>query len=92
MEDDKFKKFSDEELARLSGGREQITHKTKNGPLGMPAYEVFSSKNGELQGVQMTMPKNATEISDGEYGRAHKSGVLKANRTAEINKVLDTRE
>lgn len=92
MDNNKFKRFSDEELARLSGGKDQITHKTKNGPLGTTAYEVFDSKNGELQGVQMTMPKDAALISDGDYGRAQKAGVLKANRTKDINKALDTRD
>lgn len=88
MKDDKFKKLSDNEIGKISGG---ISEPTK-GPLGMKMYANWNIENGEYEGMSLRPKKNHEIIDTSVRESLEKHGDIEGRNTdEEINKALDIR-
>lgn len=88
MKDDKFKKFSDDEIGKVSGG---VSEETK-GMMGMKMYANWDL-NGDYEGMTPQPKKDHTVIDSSTREKMTKNGDIEGRNTSEeINKALDTRE
>lgn len=89
MKDDKFKKFSDDEIGKVSGG---VSEETK-GPLGMKMYANWDLKNGEYEGMSLKPKEDHKIIDRSTREEMTKNGDIEGRNTSEvINKSIDTVE
>jgi hypothetical protein len=86
MKDDKFKKLSDNEIGKISGG---VSHETE-GLMGMKAFDNFD-ENGNFESTTIRPKKDHLVIDNETYDQARKDGIIEnINEKKDINRVLDT--
>lgn len=89
MKDDKFKRLSDDEIGKISGG---VSHETK-GFLGIKSYENYDF-NGDLEKITSFRPLDGhLVISTEEQKELEKNKKIETiNHSDNINNFLDTRK
>lgn len=89
MKDDKFKKLSDNDIDKVSGGVSEAT----KGPMGIKMYANWNIENGKYEGMSLQPKENHEVIDTPIRERLEKNGDIEGRNTdEEINKVLDTRK